>query len=139
MKAVLVDAGPLVAYYNAGDAWHHPIREFLESFTGQLFTTSPVMTEALYLLQSSYKVQNELLIDVSRGLYQVVDLLPQDFSKVAELNSKYSDLPADFADLSLIVISERLQVQEIVTLDSDFEVYRQFGRKRFKRVFPARK
>ncbi len=48
-----------------------------------------------------------------------------------------ADLPADFADLSLIAISERLNLPRIVTLDSDFNIYQRFRDKPqpFCRVF----
>lgn len=68
-------------------------------------------------------------------LYECEQLLPQDFSRIAELNAIYRDLPGDFADLSLIVISERLEIAAIATLDSDFDVYRRYRKKPFERVF----
>ena len=43
-------------------------------------------------------------------------------------------LPGDFADLTLVTISERLDVAEILSLDSDFDVYRRFRREPFCRV-----
>lgn len=45
-------------------------------------------------------------------------------------------VPADFADLSLIVVSDRIGLTDIVTLDSDFDVYRRLRNKPFKRLFP---
>ncbi len=41
----------------------------------------------------------------------------------------------NFTDLSLIVISERLNISEIATLDKDFDVYRRYRKKPFNRVF----
>ncbi|PSO69405.1 MAG: VapC toxin family PIN domain ribonuclease, partial [Cyanobacteria bacterium QH_8_48_120] len=39
------------------------------------------------------------------------------------------------ADLSLIAISECLEISAIATLDSDFDVYRLYRKKTFERVF----
>ena len=39
-------------------------------------------------------------------------------SRIAELNAQYADLPRDFADLTLLAISEHLDIAAIVTLDS---------------------
>ena len=36
---------------------------------------------------------------------------------------KYRDLPADLADLTLVVVSESTGIRDILTLDSDFRVY----------------
>jgi predicted nucleic acid-binding protein len=42
--------------------------------------------------------------------------------------------PGDFADLSLVLLSEQLGIAEILSLDSDFDVYRRFRRQPFQRV-----
>jgi uncharacterized protein len=44
-------------------------------------------------------------------------------------------LPGDFADLSLIAISERLDIAAIATLDSDFDIYRRYRKQPFERIF----
>ncbi len=137
MSFVLIDAGPIIAYYNKFDKWHKPITQYFEIEQRQFITTCPCLTEALYHLRSDFRVQNELLLDLARGLYQAESLTPSDFSRIAELNIKYADVPGDFADLSLITISERLGIETIASLDSDFEIYRRYGKKHFKRVFPS--
>ena len=48
------------------------------------------------------------------------DLLPEDDGCIAELNGRYADLPGDVA--------------EILSLDSDFALYRRFRREPFCRV-----
>ncbi|MDZ4834065.1 MAG: PIN domain-containing protein [Candidatus Melainabacteria bacterium] len=136
MQKTLIDAGPLIAYYNSGDAWHRPVQVFLEKFRGQFVTTEPVITEAMWMLSGSAKVQNELLKDLALKLFQLAPLVEADFKQIAKLNLKYSDVPADFADLSLVAVSERLEISDIVTLDSDFDIYRRLGRKKFNRIFP---
>lgn len=60
--------------------------------------------------------QNHLLAAVSRGCLEAIDLLPEDDASVAELNARYPDLPGDFADPTLLTLSERLDVAEILTL-----------------------
>jgi len=137
MSATLIDAGPLIAYYNAGDIWHPRVRAFFEKFAGQFVTTSPCLTEALYMLRADHRVQNELLLDASRGLYAIEELLPEDFSRIAELNTKSADVPGDFADLSLVVVAERLGLSRIASLDSDFDIYKRYGKRGFQRVFPS--
>jgi len=58
-----------------------------------------------------------------------------DFWRIAELNAQYSDMPADFTDLALVAISERLNISAIATLDKDFDVYRRYRKKPFERLF----
>jgi predicted nucleic acid-binding protein len=62
-------------------------------------------------------------------------LQPSDYQRIQELNTTYQDLPADFTDLSLIAISERLDIAAIATLDSEFDVYRRYRKQPFERVF----
>ncbi|ENO73545.1 toxin-antitoxin system, toxin component, PIN family [Leptospira interrogans serovar Valbuzzi str. Valbuzzi] len=37
---------------------------------------------------------------------------------------KYSDLPMDLADASLMCIAERKGVERIISIDSDFSIYK---------------
>ena len=50
------------------------------------------------------------------------------------LIEKYSDLPMDFADATLVVLAEELNTDLVFTLDQDFQVYRVRGRKQFRVV-----
>ena len=53
-----------------------------------------------------------------------------DSGLIAALNP----LPGDFADLTLVTLSERLEIAEILSLERDFDVYRRFRREPFRRV-----
>jgi predicted nucleic acid-binding protein len=86
-------------------------------------------------LNSDWRLQNRFLDGVVREVFECCSLSLQDFTRIAELNAQYFDLPADFADLSLIAISERLNIAAILTLDSDFDVYRRYRVQPFERIF----
>jgi predicted nucleic acid-binding protein len=131
---VLIDAGPIIAYFNENDAHHNRVDEFYEEFTGQFITTLPVITEAIWQLRANTTVQNYLFADLEKEIYQLESLVPADFKRIAELNLKYEELPADFADLSLIAVSERLNLPKIFTLDGDFNIYRRFKTSYFEHV-----
>jgi predicted nucleic acid-binding protein len=51
-----------------------------------------------------------------------------------ELTIKYSDLPMDFADACLVLLAEKIDMNQIATIDRDFTIYRIKGRKRFNVV-----
>ena len=61
-------------------------------------------------------------------------MLQEDFTRIRQLNEQYADLPGDFADLSLIAISERLNISAVLTLDSDFNIYRRYRKGYFERI-----
>lgn len=89
----------------------------------------------MQLLAANFQVQNEFLRALSLGVFECEHLQLPDFTRIAELNAKYADLPEDFADLALIAISERLEIEAIATLDGDFDVYRRYRKQPFERMF----
>jgi predicted nucleic acid-binding protein len=134
-SVILVDTGLIVAYYSADDQYHAEARAFFERCTSKMLTTVACVTESMFLLAADWRVQNEFLMAVSIGIFECEYLTASDFSRIAELNAKYAYLPGDFADLALIAISERLDIEAIATLDSDFDVYRRYRKKPFVQVF----
>ena len=52
------------------------------------------------------------------------------------LLEKYSDLPMDFADATLVVLAEELNANKVFRFDSAFQIYRIRGRKHFQ-IVPA--
>lgn len=131
----LVDSGPLVALFDKGDQYHQQALDFLKAFAGELITTTPVLTEVTYLLDFSASAQIDFIRWVSEGAVTLVELIRNDLLRIAELAQKYSDLPMDFADASLIAVGERLGIRQIATIDSHFHLYRMKGRTSFRNIF----
>jgi len=139
LRRILIDSGILLSYYQQQQALHQAVVAFFDETPAQLITSPTCIAEVLWLLGDPgdprvLAAQNHLLNAVSAGGIQVIDLLLDDYAGIAELNHRYADLPGDFADLTLVTISERLDLAEILTLDSDFDVYRRFRREPFCRV-----
>ncbi len=132
---ILTDSSILYAYYSAKDNYHIPVCNFFEQCSSELITTIACVTEVMYLLHRDYRTQNEFLHDLAQKLYRCIPLITEDFARIKQLNEQYADLPGDFADLSLITISERLNVSAIITLDGDFDIYRRYRKEPFDRVF----
>jgi len=132
---IITDSGIFIAYYSAKDNYHQAVANFFERCSTDLVTTTPCITEVMYLLSHDNRTQNEFLHDLSHKLYKIIPLLAQDFARIRQLNEQYADLPGDFADLSLITISERLNISTIVTLDSDFDIYRRYRKETFEQIY----
>lgn len=125
MKQVLVDTGPLVALLDAGDRDHRRCVELAKGLRGDLVTTWPVMTEAMYLLAEAQEAQDALLAKVEDGAIQIAGLAAEDVPTLRALMRRYRDLPMDLADASLVRVGEREGMRQIFTLDRrDFTVYR---------------
>lgn len=132
---ILVDTSILVAFYNKSDSYHVPVCNFFASCSSELLTSVGCVTEVMWLLSSDWRVQNSFLLDMASNIYLCEALTPEDFGRIAELNTKYADLNPDFADLSLVTISERLDIPAIATLDKDFDIYRRYRNQPFERIF----
>jgi hypothetical protein len=93
------------------------------------------VTEVIGLLSPDWRVQNEFLNHLAKGAYTCEPLISEDFTRMAELNAQYADLPGDFSDLALIALSERLGLAAIASLDKDFDIYRRYRKQPFDQVF----
>lgn len=122
---ILVDAGPLIALIHRDDAHHAECVEALQSITESLGTVWPALTEAMYLLNFSWKAQEALWEMIERGVVVLLPIEQRDISRIRELMKKYKDLPMDLADAALVAVAEREKIRRIFTLDRrDFKVYR---------------
>lgn len=125
MRAVLVDAGSLVALLDRSDNHHQEIIESLKKIQDPLVSVWPVLVEAMYLLSFSWQSQKALWEMVEDGAIQLLQLDQADAAPMKSLMEKYKDLPMDMADAALVRVAEREGIRRILTLDRrDFGVYR---------------
>ena len=124
---VLVDSGPLLALFNGADHWHARVVAWLQAHPAlALVSTWPVLTEVCALL--ARRVHNQAALDfllwVERGALQVD--APQDGSlaQMRRIAQRFASLPLDLADASFAEAAERLGIRRIVSIDADFDVYR---------------
>ena len=134
-SGVRVDSGPLVALFDASDQYHQDALRFIKAFKGELLTTLAVITEVCHLLDFRVSVQIDCIRWVRAGAVRLVDLIPADLDRIIELTEQCADLPMDFADASLVAVSERLDIRRVATVDRDFYVHRVKGKDAFRNVF----
>ena len=124
---VLVDSGPLLALFNRTDRWHAAVTEWMQTNPRiKLVTTWCVLTEVCAML--SRRVHNEAALDVLRWALRggiTVDGAPQDaLVSVLAIGERFADLPFDLADASIAEAAERMRIRRVLSIDSDFDVYR---------------
>ena len=128
VRAVLVDAGPLIALLDRGDAHHEECLKALDTIRGPLLTVWPAFTEAMYLLNFSWTAQHALWEMVETEALGLAALDDQDAPRMKMLMQKYRDLPMDLADAALVRVAEREKISQIFTLDRrHFRAYRASG------------
>jgi uncharacterized protein len=116
-----------MARFSRGDAWHETVLTWLQHDNQvQLVTNWPVCNEvcaplaqpisspeALDFLRSA--VRGGITIDASDG---------HTLAEVLSISERLQDLPSDLADASIAETAARLKVHFVLTIDSDFDVYR---------------
>ena len=106
--------------------------DFFSKFKGEVFTTEPVLTETIYLLGPSIKAEKACIDFILKGGGTLVPQSAASLSRTMFLMEKYSDVPMDFADATLVALAEEADVDQIFTLDiRGFHTYRIHGKKAF--------
>jgi hypothetical protein len=117
--AVLLDTGILYAYYDRGDDWHARALEIVRSEQGRLIVPAPVIPEVDYLLERRLGTAARLTLydGLSQGHYFIADLPRERYSRIAELNRRFSALSLGFVDAAIVAIGESLGLLRIATTD----------------------
>jgi len=134
VKSILVDAGPLIALFDRDDAYHGPVVSFLKQFRGSLVTTWPVITETSHMLSFNVNVQIDFLEWLKKGAVAIVNMGNEHLERIIELSKKYSDVPMDLADSSLMVVAELTGIRDIISIDSDYRIYKTGSGKKLNNV-----
>jgi len=132
----LVDTGPVVAYLDPDDPMHERASAAFDSESRTLWTTMPVITEAMYLLRTSPAACANL-VGFLRDCRANIEAFSsfEELDRVVALMAKYRDLPMDFADASVVALAERLEIYDVLTTDErGFRVFRTARNKWFHLV-----
>lgn len=128
MTRIIIDTGPLVAYVNRKDKWHHWVAGQMVALNPPLITCEPVITEACFLIQRAGGRSADLIRKVAQRTIEIGIDLAEDAAGIESLMQRYVDTPMSVADACLVRLSERYPDCRLFTLDSDFEHYRRNGR-----------
>ncbi|HOW81986.1 MAG TPA: PIN domain-containing protein [Spirochaetota bacterium] len=134
MKSTLVDAGPLIALFDSDDRYHASVIDFLRKFKGKLITTWPVITEVTHMLSFNVHVQIDFLEWLRREAVEIMNIDKEHLDRIIQLSRKYSNVPMDLADSSLVVIAELTGINDILSIDSDYYIYRTKSRKALNNI-----
>jgi predicted nucleic acid-binding protein len=124
---VLVDSGPLIALFNGADRWHAPVLDWLQANpAAALITTWPVATEVCALL--ARRIGNACALDflrwAQRGGIALERAVDGSLTEVLRISERFASLPFDLADASIAEAAARLKLRHLLSIDADFDVYR---------------
>jgi predicted nucleic acid-binding protein len=134
--SVVVDTGAVVALLDADEANHDWVVTRLEELRPPLVTCEAVLTEAAFLVARAGADPSLVVSLVARGMLTVVSLFDQDADAISRLICRYANVPMSLADACLVRIIERTPNATLLTLDSDFRIYRHNGRRVIPLLIP---
>ncbi len=101
-----------------------------------MLTCESVISEAWYLLRATDVGRASLLEFLDRGVLRVDFALHDHLPRVVELMRRYSGVPMSLAAACLVRMSELIPDAAVLTLDSDFRVYRRHCRRTIPLLIP---
>ncbi len=137
MTAAIVDTGPLVALFDRAERHHPWVVDRFKEIEAPLLICEPVLAEAMYLLARYPNAQDAVLDLIQKGALSVTFRLDEHLDALRRLLKKYRDTPMSLADACIVCMSEIHDRCAILTLDSDFLVYRKHGRVPLPLIYPA--
>ncbi len=123
-NTALIDSGPLIALFDRRDRHHSKVLHFLKTYRGKLLTTWPVLTEVSHILDFNLQVQLDFLRWVERGAVEIYTLQEEHLAHIIKMMEKYTDIPMDLADATLMYAAQSERIDKIISIDSDFDIYR---------------
>lgn len=125
---VVIDTGPLVAYFNSRDRFHRWVVDQMRNLSGPLLTCEPVLAEACFLIQRGGGQPGLLIEKLHQGVIEIGLQVAKEVASIAALLSRYADTPMSLADACIVRLAEIHADCKVFTLDSDFRHYRRNAR-----------
>ena len=128
MRAAIVDTGPLVAFVDRAEQYHQWAIARIEELEAPLLVCEPVLAEAMHLLGRLSRAQDALFGLLENNALRIAFRMEEHLASLRRLLAKYSDRPMSLADACVVRMAEIYERHPILTLDSDFAVYRKHGK-----------
>lgn len=132
----LIDAGPLVAYFDRRDEHHAWSRQQMKRIAAPLYTCEAVLSEAFHLLERVPQGVERLLDFLGHDVLDVSFAYADHAGRIRSLMRTYADQPMAFADACLVRMAEVRPGGRVFTTDGDFHVYRTEGGERLDVIAP---
>ena len=116
---IILDTSGLLAAIDGSQRHHRAAAEALRLAGGPFLLSPFVLAELGYLLTTrvSAAAASALLGQVADGVYRLEPMEAGDVARAREITERYRDLELGLADASLVVLAERHDTADILTLD----------------------
>lgn len=134
----ILDASPLVALVSKRDRFHEWSKAEWRRITPPLLTCEAVITEACFLLQRVPKGEATVMALLRQGTVEIDFSLRNEILSIEALMLRYQSVPMSFADACLVRMTEQISGSVIMTLDSDFKIYRRHRNQEIPVIMPEK-
>jgi uncharacterized protein len=135
-QRVIVDTGSIVALLKAQDNFHNWSRQEWSKLVPPLLTCEAVLAETCFLVRDIHNGVEAVLSLVRKGAIEIAFDLSQEVDSISELLQRYRSVPMSLADGCLVRMAEIYPQSLILTLDSDFMIYRKHRNQIISVVMP---
>jgi uncharacterized protein len=124
VKPILLDTGVIVALLDQSERHHKDCAECVRALERPLVTCEAVIAESCYLLRALRGAAEAVIENVAAGIFQLPFSLSREAGVLKQYLRKYRDRKIDLADACLIRLAEEFETADILTLDTEFQIYR---------------
>lgn len=123
MKPVILDTGPLVAWFCPRDEHHLWARKVFPGFASGSVLCEAMLTEVCHLVAKEGVAPGRVMDSLNRGRFRHV-ALGNELGTITRLLHAYSDAPMDFADACVVRLAEMFPNTAVCTTDTQFRFFR---------------
>ena len=134
---VIIDTGVLVAYLNKREKLHEWAKNELSKINPPLLTCEAVIVESYFLLKGTYGVIDLIFSLLRTKQITIPFSLTNEMVEIEVLMKRYENVPMSLADACLVRMSELIPGSVILTLDSDFRIYRKHQNEAIDLIIPV--
>ena len=119
------------------DKFHQWTKVELSKINPPLLTCEAVVVESCFLLKSTYGVVDLIFSLLRTKQITIPFSLTNEMAEVEVLMKRYENVPMSLADACLVRMSELIPGSVILTLDSDFRIYRKNRNEAIDLIIPV--
>jgi predicted nucleic acid-binding protein len=135
-RPILLNTGALIAFLMPKDKFHTWAVSQFSQIPAPVMTNEAVITEACFLAQRIHHGQQSILKLIKQGYITIPFTLNPEIEAIEDLTQRYASVPMSLADACLVRMSEIYEDSPILTLDSDFTIYRKHRNQSISVIMP---
>jgi uncharacterized protein len=137
VTTAIVDTGPLISFLDRSERHYHWATDRINELEMPLLVCEPVLVGATYLLRRNSRTKDVLFELLQNRALQVAFRVDEHVGALRKLLQKYKGTPISLADACIVLMAEIHGSHSVLTLDSDFLIYRKSDRTPLTLIYPG--